>query len=558
MCLEGTRTDLLEAGEHWICGSEDEYIEMAYAEMMVMEAVWLHGLAGSGKTFIANTVAGIAHRRGLCVACFFCKRDSLELSSPTKVLPTIAYWIARKLRRYREAVMNLLRGHDGPTVLTGDVNTQFKLLFEDQSHCFSSEKPLVIVIDALDECGDSPLARKELALCILKLTEVIPQVRIFVTSRPEIEIKAVFERDRSKCLPVDINSTADIDADIRFYSARHLAELKIELSEGDLNKLVGKAAGLFIWCSTLFKYLKAALNPSSVIHNFLSDDTRRNTFDHLYGLYDRIVDEAAAHEDDMTVVRAILGVVYITSFRLPLSSKAVSSLLQKSNRFNDGSEESVRSTIAKLHAVLFEDHSMGGVVRAYHPSFLDFLQIRLETTPGWPRPPVIHGLLFDGSMSVLLRELRFNIAGLEDSSLLNRDVPGLKERVKEVVSEELRYSCLFWMGHFKVSQVSAESAGIQAKVSQLVCSMKAIYLIEALSLMDVAEQSVAMFRSCASYFKVIAILFLFFVNLPHLFAELIRNYVGFLRSDKTRIIVNGRHGEHAASVLDGLVSAPEK
>ncbi|TFK66198.1 hypothetical protein BDN72DRAFT_772331, partial [Pluteus cervinus] len=126
------------------------------ADKKKQKVFWLHGLAGSGKSSVANTIAAMAEQEEFYLSCFFCKRkrDDPELSNPKRVLPTLAYRIAQQHGGYRTALVDVLSsGSVGAGIITGDLHKQFKILFEDLvTKVESPPRAHVIVIDALDEC----------------------------------------------------------------------------------------------------------------------------------------------------------------------------------------------------------------------------------------------------------------------------------------------------------------------------------------------------------------------------------------------------------------------
>lgn len=499
MCLAGTRKELLGDSKHWICGSPHLEAPQStlYEGMKNKKIIWLNGQAGSGKSAIANTVARMVADEQIALSCFFCKLDDPDLSSPNRFFPTLSFRIAQQNAEYREAVLALLRSPTRADVLTGDVNTQFKLLFRDLAESLNkSQQAHIIVIDALDECGDSPSSRRKLATSILALTNVMTHLRIFLTSRTEQELIEIFTAD-NKCYPVDINTLQQTDSDIRLYSATRLEELKMSLSEKELDLLVAKAGGLFIWCSTFFKYLEDDRNRKRVIKRILAGDDGRDSFGPLYSLYDKILESAAKHDHDRRVMRAILGVVYVTSGTQPLSAKGIASFLQKHESFRDEDEESVQNTVAALHAVLHEDRAMRGAIRAYHLSFLDFLKFEMEQTTGWTKPVDVHRLMAHGCLDTLLQELKLNICGLKNAFRLNKDIPDLRDRINKHVSQGLCYSSLFWMVHYaRSSDGSWQYDGVYEKISRLICSEKAFYWLEVMSLVDAIDRSITILREC--------------------------------------------------------------
>ncbi|KAG8958558.1 hypothetical protein FRC03_009018 [Tulasnella sp. 419] len=88
-CLENTRTALLEHIFEWIQDSR-----------AAQKIFWLHGLAGTGKSTIAHTVARNLDDKGRLGASFFFSRDEVDRRSPLRVLPTIAHQLAQAMQRY--------------------------------------------------------------------------------------------------------------------------------------------------------------------------------------------------------------------------------------------------------------------------------------------------------------------------------------------------------------------------------------------------------------------------------------------------------------------------
>ena len=55
---------------------------------------WLNGLAGTGKSTIAQTFANITFAEGKLGASFFCSRDFQNRSNLRAILPTLAFQLA--------------------------------------------------------------------------------------------------------------------------------------------------------------------------------------------------------------------------------------------------------------------------------------------------------------------------------------------------------------------------------------------------------------------------------------------------------------------------------
>ncbi|KAI5115084.1 hypothetical protein M0805_002481, partial [Coniferiporia weirii] len=170
-CLERTRISVLEQIGEWGASNAGSGL------------FWLHGVAGSGKSAIANSVAHMFEERRGLLGCFFCKKDDPECRVPMNVIPTLAMHFSKWHQMYRSMVASVIQGRDGPK-LTQSLQWQFELLFKVPLNSLSSTsvvlppQPLVIVIDALDECGDSADSRSELARFLVKIASAVPWLKV--------------------------------------------------------------------------------------------------------------------------------------------------------------------------------------------------------------------------------------------------------------------------------------------------------------------------------------------------------------------------------------------
>ena len=76
-CLRGTRKQVLWEIEQWLIGHSSQHI------------FWLNGLAGTGKSTIAQTFAETAFADGKLGASFFCSRDFEDRSNLQAIFPTL-------------------------------------------------------------------------------------------------------------------------------------------------------------------------------------------------------------------------------------------------------------------------------------------------------------------------------------------------------------------------------------------------------------------------------------------------------------------------------------
>ena len=204
-CLEDTRTNLLTEVDTWIRGASSEKI------------AWIYGHVGSGKSAIFNSIAENLEEAGIPFTCFPCKRDVPKLSDLYRILPTIAYRFAEVYDNYRSTLKNIFEEY--LPVVNYEVERQGNLLFQ-VSYDFKILKSLeethqpvvhVILIDALDECGDprygdeTVRVRRALLEVLLHLAETVPWIKVLIASRPEKDIIKVFTQRASAVNRIDIN-----------------------------------------------------------------------------------------------------------------------------------------------------------------------------------------------------------------------------------------------------------------------------------------------------------------------------------------------------------------
>src|ERR1700735_3194309 len=78
-CLPNTRTDILKFVVDWVNSPTTK-----------QHVLWIHGLAGSGKSALSTTIARIFDDSGRLGAFLFFDRDVTERSDPTTVFRTLA------------------------------------------------------------------------------------------------------------------------------------------------------------------------------------------------------------------------------------------------------------------------------------------------------------------------------------------------------------------------------------------------------------------------------------------------------------------------------------
>ena len=150
----------------------------------------LIGAAGTGKSTIATTIARKYQKSGNLGCQMFFVRERSDLRN---VLQTIAYFLAYYSQTIADTLSKGLRnkGDIGPS----DLKTKFNILLREPLRIAATKSRdlILIVLDALDECGT--LESRQGLVHVLRdgLPTLPPNFRFIISSRPECyETKCIF------------------------------------------------------------------------------------------------------------------------------------------------------------------------------------------------------------------------------------------------------------------------------------------------------------------------------------------------------------------------------
>ena len=489
---------------------------------------WLNGLAGTGKSTVAKTIAERLFATGRLGASFFCSRDFSDRSDLRFIFPTIAVQLAREYSGFRSAFISLARSDPG--IADESLYNQMKKLIVDPLK--ESGISTVIVIDALDECkDDQPVS---VILSVLgQLASEIPKVKFFITGRPDRRIRDGFRlllmvRETVEYRLHDIESN-EVARDIRRFFKHKFSELtarqkdlklvdRLEFPEAaddqegeeeddwptdrQLNTLSERAGGLFLYAAATFKFIDSASgyskqrlelilrSPESSVYEGMTEVKPNTTLNSLYlSILQGAFDEGPLEEDP--TVRSILGAVLLSNNLL--SPSAIASLL--------GIDRGV--VIAKLSSIqsLLILQTADRPVRPFHKSFPDFVidPARCTDKRFLVLPPSHHPELLLGCLKLMNRMLKKNMCKLPDA-VANSEVAELDERVKKYLSSALTYACKSWHKHLILKQ-TPYTAEIISALHQLL-KKNLIAWLEVLSVTGAVREGVEALKVAAKWLEV--------------------------------------------------------
>lgn len=446
ICLPHTRKELLASLNDWVTGIDDRHL------------CWLSGIAGTGKSTIARTIARIHHDNGRLGGSFFFSSRSGHLSNARRFVTTIARQLAIAVPRTKTYICEAIAANKN--ILDRPLREQWSRLILKPLSDLGKEKvrpfSVLIVIDALDECDDERDVRD--ILRILGTTRSLTNVRlrILLSSRSELSMPSdSLWIPESNCHAVALHEepSAHVNRDIqlffesRFQAIREKRGLQSSWPGAEtVQALVESSCGLFIWASTACRFIEEdTQSPDDRISILINrDQPLLNLRPSLDQIYDTVLQNfIPRHESEVHNLRNALG--FIVVLRTALSIEALAALLRLSSN-------ELRMILAGLQPIIRLSDYPSTPICLHHPTFREFLleKSRCSVPDLWIDEKDVHGALADSCVDHMSQMLRTYLTSFE----LAHSVPNgsiSRHRVPQV-SPSLRYACLYWIEHYRQSR----------------------------------------------------------------------------------------------------------
>ena len=436
-CLKRTRLATIQFIDDWASG-----------RVGTQNVLWLHGLAGVGKSTLATTMATHFRNRRCLGAFLFFDRAVTERNNPFAVIRTLAHQIGTFHPSAGKAIADAI--DESPGICLSPLRDQFQKLLVDplssEGAIISANVPIILVLDALDECGSAMEREVLLEVLTEQSVELPPAIRILITCRSDINSQrhdAI--QSQTNILFHELKITTEDNAeDISCYLRYRLDSIRRKTwspvdwpGEDNIRKLITRASGLFVWASTAIKFIDG-YNPKGRLEIILKGENVSGAQNALDSLYATALESLGFWDDvdfvaDFTV---IVGLVLVA--RRPLSTTAIEMLLGLPRRCD--------YTVLHLGCVLQKP-----IVRLLHPSFAEFLLGRSRCgREVWFFDPSVHNRQLAihclDHLAEKLHENMFNLTPSEDM----RD---------ETFPEGVTYACDFWIDHVCTIGGNVEAIG---------------------------------------------------------------------------------------------------
>jgi type II secretory pathway predicted ATPase ExeA len=476
-CLPDTRTELRSRISEWAESTDERCV------------FWLNGMAGTGKSTIARTVAQAFKDKGQLGATFFFKRGEGSRGNARYLVSTLTRQLVATYRQLAPDVLAAIE--NDPNISSKYLSEQFNKLLLQPLGRLRSDRPttIMMVIDALDECDREEDMQIIIRLLLSLQDHGSVRLRIFLTSRPDLPIRLGFrENNNHKDVVLHELPRPVIEHDIRLFLKHKLSQIQRERAlPADwpglecIEKLVKMAVPLFIFAATICRFVgDQDFLPDKRLAAVLQDEAAASSSD-LERTYIPVLNQlnmSKSKSDSEQLLKEfqdIVGVIVLLA--APLSIIAVAELTRIPM-------EIITNRLNRFHSVLSIPSEIDKPVRIVHLSFRDFL---VNTTSIFHVDEAgTHYRIALHCFRVMDDRLKRNICGLSSYGAQKVDID--RQTVDQHIPASLQYSCRYWVHHLQ------QSRGRVSEFQMVLPFLRTNFLhwLEALSLMGVLSEAVGM------------------------------------------------------------------
>ncbi|KAF8997197.1 hypothetical protein BDQ17DRAFT_1411513 [Cyathus striatus] len=316
-------------------------------------------------------------------ASFFFWRGSSTRNNEGQLITTLAYQLAEGNKELRQYILSELE--DNPQIVDMPLETQFQKLILEPCHKVPHERLLIraIIIDGLDEC-----IGEEIQVAIMQMLARAVRydgfpLGIFITSRPELHLQEVFNTKEIIFATniISLDCIPGVLQDIRMVlqsgfsriqnNPRFKKALKPVLrpwpSADNIEKLVQRSSGQFIYTATVLKYISSPdHNPASqleIVLGIRDSSTESSLLADLDLLYQEIMSRVKDPQRTMKVLGYILAIKNLggkrkMDYQSSQSKDIMNAVLHNQNRLLLVVEQLLEHSDGEAYLALNQLHSL--------------------------------------------------------------------------------------------------------------------------------------------------------------------------------------------------------
>lgn len=412
-------------------------------------------MAGTGKSTISRSICRDLEKNGYLGASFFFKRGEGGRGSLSRLFTTIASQLARRRPVIAPSIKRALDESQG--IYDMGTQLQFKRLIQDPLRSVSADpnlkRPIIIVLDALDECDCDKAETLKSLIDLFTLNKSLG-LRVFITSRPEWHIDCGFGsvEDRREIILHHVPENV-VEHDMSVFFRHKLKGIRAShVSSGlptdwpgssNTRSLIKMATPLFIFADLICRFLA---DPRYGV----LDDKMQEILSHrakspqalLYSMYRTVLEKRirdmseADAEAALGRFRHVVGSILVLAS--PLSRDTLSQMLSTSH-------DAMDNQLCTLHSVLNVPQSHTAPVNILHISFRDFLLAPKPDNQFRIDEKVAHATMATNCLRIMRDFLKTDICGLRRRGL--GAAPPRRHEVDQAIPAAVQYACLHWAFH---------------------------------------------------------------------------------------------------------------
>ena len=469
----GTRVAFLDYIINWVNNPASE------------RGLVLFGQAGTGKSSIAHEIARLFDNMHRLTSSFMFSWREQSVRKAYHLFTNLARDLADHYPSFKIALGKVVKDNTALRVGTSDYGSLFESLILEPLKGLHIVGPILVVIDALDESGDTNSRIGLHAFLAKNLIRLPSNFRVVITSRPEYPIVSALVEAQSVKIKYmdDAELAAETHGDILAFFQERLPSNELRHY---VEALASKAEGLFQWAAVASQFI---LDPpvrfryssrEKCIKHLLESSANSRGQDLLDGLYKEVLEGYFKDQEERDLFRSVVGQL-IASIE-PVTIRSLIPLRQHAS-YDEDSDAVVTGILSRLGSLLSNVNSSDKnlPIIPLHTSFRDFLTNKDKSGDLYVGVRDVHRELAHSCLNLLLDPLdglKFNICKLETSYLANDDVEDLSTRLDQHIPPALLYACRFWDDHLRHTDFKTD---LFRKV-EILFKEKFLFWLETLSL----------------------------------------------------------------------------
>src|SRR6266446_764572 len=402
-CLLGTRMAFLGFIVNWVNDPTSE------------RSLIIFGQAGTGKSSIAHEIARLFDKMHRLTSSFIFIRTEQSKPDAYRFFTTLARDLADRYPSFKSALGEIVKDNTALRVNTRSYDALFESLILEPLTDLPVVGPILVVIDALDESGDTSGTTGLHTFLANNLIRLPSNFRVVITSRPEHTIVSALTNVPSVKIKYmdDTGLASETPKDISTFLRR---KLPLDRFGGYIEPLAVRAEGLFQWAAVASELVldppvQFDYNGETCIKYLLGPSTNHSEQDPLDKLYKDVLEWYFADQKAQVLFRSVVGPL-ITS----IESLSIRSLITlRHGSLDKDDDDAITGLLSRLGSLLSNVNSPNKSlpIIPLHTSFRDFVTNKDKSGDFYVDIRDAHHQLALSCLDLLLNSLKFNICDLE-------------------------------------------------------------------------------------------------------------------------------------------------